>query len=498
MVVTLESVQKKKELYNENLKKIIEQRNELMKRVTEIRRKKEYLTDAIEMATADFEEAQLIQQISSLASAFKTNKITLETLELQEERLEGKIDEVAYSNGVISTQKAKEKLSKEDALEYSENEVEKCKRALKLYTLIGDNKKVEEWQQRLAKAERDLKYAREDLGLEQEEIPQQTTEERKDGIDIKTTTDEDKTKTTKLVNGIEISSRTEFRDGSYDEKSRIIINDGQKDDLGRTIRLSQDFENFTAYQLKHDVALGIDTEKFINPIIDSNGQVIGRRKATETTRSTGQKTVNIHEDIENDEGIYNIESIAEGYGEEYREQRSMTINNKLSGSIENIQYSRDEQGRETYTYMENGTLEQKITKTEKGTTIDIYRDGQPYETYEYDENGRAIIPMGNMQQLPEGYIENCFSIAIPEHEIVPHKVPEEIVKQDEQYKEQPETKSKTTENPESFRDTMRFEMTPEMHQEILNRHRDAEQNFEREMAENPDKRKFEQTEYGVK
>lgn len=498
MVVTLESVQKNKELYNENLKKIIEQRNELMKRVSEIRRKKEHLTDAVEMATADFEEAQLVQQISSLTSSFKTNQITLETLGLQEERLEGKIDNVAYSNGMGSTKKAKEKLSKEDALQYSENEVEKCKKAVKLYTLIGDSKRIEEWQQKLSTAERDLKYAREDLGLEEEKTQSVTNEEQRNGVNTRTVEEEDKTKTTKSINGVEVNSRTIYKDGSYDEKSRTVIADGQIDDFGKSITLSQDFGNFTAHQLKHDETLGIDTEKFINPVTDANGQVIGTRRATEVIRRTGQKTINIHEDIEDDSGIFNIETLSEGYGEEYREQRNMTINNKLSGSIENIQYTRDEQGNESYAYMENGALKQRIRKTERGTTIDIYKDGQPYESYEYDENGRAIIPMGKMQQLPEGYIENCFSSVIPEYSIVQHRVPEEAQIQEEQYQEKPENKTRTTENRESFRDSIRFEVTPEMHQDILRRHSEAEKNFEQEMAEHPEKRRTEQVEYGVK
>ena len=318
------------------------------------------------------------------------------------------------------------------------------------------------------------------MGLEEEKTQSVTNEEQRNGVNTRTVEEEDKTKTTKSINGVEVNSRTIYKDGSYDEKSRTVIADGQIDDFGKPITLSQDFGNFTAHQLKHDETLGIDTEKFINPVTDANGQVIGTRRATEVIRRTGQKTINIHEDIEDDSGIFNIETLSEGYGEEYREQRNMT---------------RDEQGNESYVYMENGALKQRIRKTERGTTIDIYKDGQPYESYEYDENGRAIIPMGKMQQLPEGYIENCFSSVIPEYSIVQHREPEEAQIQEEQYHE---NKTRTTENRESFRDSIRFEVTPEIHQDILRRHSEAEKNFEQEMAEHPEKRRAEQVEYGVK
>lgn len=70
--------------------------------------------------------------------------------------------------------------------------------------------------------------------------------------------------------------------------------------------------------------------------------------------------------------------------------------------------------------------------------------------------------------------------------------------QQEEYKEQVETKTRTDSNPESFRSGMKFDIPLEMHQEILERHNAAERNFAREMAESPDKKKSEQVEYGVK
>lgn len=41
-------------------------------------------------------------------------------------------------------------------------------------------------------------------------------------------------------------------------------------------------------------------------------------------------------------------------------------------------------------------------------------------------------------------------------------------------------------------------MTQDQYQEVLDRHTAAEKNFAKEMAENPEKKKTEQAEYGVK
>lgn len=163
MEVTLETVEKNKQIYNENIKKIIEQRAELMKQVSELRRKKETLTDEIDIAEVDFEESKLVQQINDLTAVFKSNKLTLEQLGLQQDRLELKIDQETYSNGIVANRKAKADLSKEQELEYCENEVTKCEKALRLYTLTRDNQSIEKWSKALEKAQNDLTFAQENI-----------------------------------------------------------------------------------------------------------------------------------------------------------------------------------------------------------------------------------------------------------------------------------------------------------------------------------------------
>ena len=89
--------------------------------------------------------------------------------------------------------------------------------------------------------------------------------------------------------------------------------------------------------------------------------------------------------------------------------------------------------------MENGVVGQKITKTERGTTIDIYKDGKPFETFEYDEYGKSIIQMAGLEQLPDDYVKSQFDIVIPEHEVVSHELPKELYVDIEEQEQQNET-----------------------------------------------------------
>ena len=104
-----------------------------------------------------------------------------------------------------------------------------------------------------------------------------------------------------------------------------------------------------------------------------------------------------------------------GEGDEITSQRKdMTKVNKLTGQKEQFVYSKDEKGNETYYKMSNGKTMFKIRKTERGTTIDNYDDkGQLLDSFEYDKDGQALIPMGDMEQLDENYVEKYFDSQLP-------------------------------------------------------------------------------------
>lgn len=388
MEVTLETVEKNKQIYNENIKKIIEQRAELMKQVSELRRKKETLTDEIDIAEVDFEESKLVQQINDLTSVFKSNKLTLEQLGLQQDRLELKIDQETYSNGIVANRKSKADLSKEQELEYCENEVTKCEKALKLYTLTRDSQNVEKWSKALEKAQKNLSLAQQDLAKDQKSQPEKNSNEGQQT-------------TAPYIN----------------EYGEIIRPDNAQKDINTN-------EHYTGYTMTD--SNGVITEETNQVLKDYSGNEIGNRTSVEKFVVGGARTVETTGKIENEDGKYIISEFgrADENGEVIKKQ--MTKDNKITGEKEELLYQKDEKG-ETYSRQSNGKMTFKITKTDKGVSIDEYRNGQPYATYEYDENGKAIEGMGmaDTEQLDENFVENFFDSQVPYFEAENRDLPKQ-------------------------------------------------------------------------
>lgn len=388
MEVTLETVEKNKQIYNENIKKIIEQRAELMKQVSELRRKKETLTDEIDIAEVDFEESKLVQQINDLTSVFKSNKLTLEQLGLQQDRLELKIDQETYSNGIVANRKSKADLSKEQELEYCENEVTKCEKALKLYTLTRDSQNVEKWSKALEKAQKNLSLAQQDLAKDQKSQPEKNSNEGQQT-------------TAPYIN----------------EYGEIIRPDNAQKDINTN-------EHYTGYTMTD--SNGVITEETNQVLKDYSGNEIGNRTSVEKFVVGGARTVETTGKIENEDGKYIISEFgrADENGEVIKKQ--MTKDNKITGEKEELLYQKDEKG-ETYSRQSNGKMTFKITKTDKGVSIDEYRNGQPYATYEYDENGKVIEGMGmaDTEQLDENFVENFFDSQVPYFEAENRDLPKQ-------------------------------------------------------------------------
>lgn len=391
MEVTIESVEKNKGIYNENIKKIIEQRAELMKQVSELRRKKETLTDEIDIAEVDFEESKLVQQINDLTSVFKSNKLTLEQLGLQQDRLELKIDQETYSNGIVANRKAKADLSKEQELEYCENEVTKCEKALKLYTLTRDSQSVEKWSKALEKAQKNLSLAQQDLAKDQKSQPEK--------------------------NGNEGQQTTAPYINEYGEIIR-------PDNAQKNVDTDEHYVGYT--RTEKDGVIAEETNQVLK---DYSGKEIGNRTSVEKYDLNvlgGNRTVETSVVIENEDGKYKISEFgkADENGEVIKKQ--MTKDNKITGEKEELLYQKDEKG-ETYSRQSNGKMTFKITKTDKGVSIDEYRNGQPYATYEYDENGKAIEGMGmaDMEQLDENFVENFFDSQVPYFEAENRDLPKQ-------------------------------------------------------------------------
>lgn len=386
MEVTLETVEKNKKIYNENIRKIMEERAKLMKQVSELRRKRETLTDEIDIAELDFEESKLVQQINDLTSVFKSNKLTLEQLDLQQDALEMKIDKETYSNGTVANRKAKADLSKEQELTYCENEVEKCEKALKLYTLMGDVKSIETWKKALEKAQKDLSFAQQALDEESK-----TQTEKKDTQEQQTTAP--------YIN--------EYGEIIRPDNAQKAV-DTDEHSMGYT-RTDED---------------GVITEETTQVLKDYSGKQIGNRISVEKFVVGGARTVETTGVIENEDGKYTLTEYGRADEEGEVIKKQMLKDNKITGEKEELSYQKDEKG-EIYSRKSNGQMTFKITKTDKGISIDEYRNGQPYATYEYDENGKAIDGMGmaDMEQLDENYVENFFDSQVPYFEAENRELP---------------------------------------------------------------------------
>lgn len=372
MEVTLETVEKNKQIYNENIRKIMEERAKLMKQVSELRRKRESLTDEIDIAELDFEESKLVQQINDLTAVFRGNKLTLEQLDLQQDILESKIDRETYSKGIVANRKAKADLSKEQELTYCENEVEKCEKALNLYTLMGDRENIDKWQKALSEAQKSLAYA-------QAEVDKgKTTEERK------TTTVTNEDKTTENIPDSQTGYSMEENDNEYVEQQQQVLK-------------------------------------------DYSGNEIGNRTITWTTdKEKGIEDIETVGTLENDDGKYSMKETTRTVGGELEQQRKeMTRDNKITGDREQTVFQRDGKGNEMYFKITNGKLAFKITKSARGITIDNYENGQLVGSYEYDENRKAIDGMGmaDMEQLDENYVENFFDSQVPYFEAENRELP---------------------------------------------------------------------------
>ena len=134
---------------------------------------------------------------------------------------------------------------------------------------------------------------------------------------------------------------------------------------------------------------------------------------------SGARTVETTGQIENEDGIYTVSELGRADEDGEMIKKQMTKDNKITGEKEEFLYQKDERG-EVYSRKSNGQMTFKITKTDKGVTIDEFRNGQPYATYEYDENGKAIDGMGmpETEQLNENYVENFFDSQVPYFEAV--------------------------------------------------------------------------------
>ena len=351
MEITLESLSKNSEQYTKRIQQILEERAGLMKQVTELRKEKRQVTDEVRLAEMDFEEAKLVQEISDVTYVYKNNSLTLEQIGLQRDVLEKKIDKQAFADNMVANRKEKATVAKEQELDYCENEVAKCEKAVRFYTLKGDKVNVEKWQKSLENAKEDLEYAKEAIAKDRGKTENQSEQEEQ------------------LQEGYSY----EEKGHSVKETQQQVLKDREGNEFGdRTIIWNTDLEN-------------------------------GRQEI----ETVGQ--------MENGDDKYSIKETTLGEGDEIISQRKdMTKVDKTTGKKENFAYQKDNRGNEIYYKQVDGKTLFRMHKTPRGTTIENYDGkGQILDSFEYDKDGQALIPMDGMEQLDENYVENYFDSQMP-------------------------------------------------------------------------------------
>ena len=212
------------------------------------------------------------------------------------------------------------------------------KKRLELYNLMGDNDSITKWQQALESAKKDLEYARKEM--EKDKKPKEEQDKK-----VEEEKQPDRTDTERQEDGY-----------SYEEQ-------------GRTVKEQQQ-----------------------QILKDYSGQEIGNRTITwNTDLENGTTDIETVGQLENDDGIYSMRETTRGVGNEIQLQRKeMTRDNKQTGQKEQYVYQRDDKGNEMYYRTANGKITYKMTKNERGITIDTYDNGQLTGSYEYDKDGKAI------------------------------------------------------------------------------------------------------------
>lgn len=97
-------------------------------------------------------------------------------------------------------------------------------------------------------------------------------------------------------------------------------------------------------------------------------------------------------------------------------------------------------------------------------------------------------------QWKEDFIRYCYQ----EFRIINKELGFDYFKKENIYQEQPENKTRTDNNPESFESSLRFEIPIDVQLEIAENNKKMQENFEKEVTENPEKKKTDPTEYGVR
>lgn len=379
MQVTHESVQENKKKYEEIIKNITKQRIQLKEKMIKLESQKAALNDRMDIAKLEFELSKVRKQVNDLTFSLKENLLTLEQISLQQNVLESDISREMYSKKIVFNREAKKKLWKEQELQACKDEVNKCEKAINLYTLIGDAVSIKKWQAALNEARKDLKQAQEEM------VQENIDENREDNFSVN-----------KEVETVQKESSSQMRYTREQNGNHFV-------------------------------------EKWEQVIKDNISQEeIGTRVIVETTElGTGKVAIETITNLENEKVNYTIKELTKGEGQEFNTRKIITGMNKITGDEEQFSYTKDRYGNEFASKQINGKLGLRVVKGRKGTTIEKYdENGNITDSYEYDSEGKALIGFGGMDEIPKDYVEQFFARItsnVPKYDCEDKKIEEQSV-----------------------------------------------------------------------
>lgn len=162
----------------ENENKYKKYKMSIMKQISDIRRELDLISESeedsnLEQAENKYKEAELIQKYNSLINSAKGYDLTLKEINLLEQVLEGKIDTFERSRGLQEIKQYRSNLANEGELIYSRDEVEKCQKAIDMYTLQGNQEKIDEYTIKLQLAQRQYEFAKSQIENVKEQVSTQ-------------------------------------------------------------------------------------------------------------------------------------------------------------------------------------------------------------------------------------------------------------------------------------------------------------------------------------
>lgn len=213
------------------------------------------------------------------------------------------------------------------------------------------------------------------------------------------------------VDEFSIKLETARKQYDYAKKELGIDKEHEKEEVGQP-----------GYSVEENEKKVIENQQQV--LIDYSGKEIGNRTIEEKVeKETGKRTITTNGELINEDSEYKFSEISEGIGTDLEKQRKEMIrDNKITGEKEQYVYQKDNNGNEMYYKFVDGKLTFKITKNNRGTTIENFDKGQIKDVFEYDEEGKALIGMGEIEYIDENYVEYFFDSQVPYFEAENRKI----------------------------------------------------------------------------